>query len=208
MNPDNNLLEVFPTQSTRYRVIGIDQNGCSDTAFVQVDLFPSPTVFATVNSLPNLGDPVQLNANTNPSGGSVVWSPADFLSCTNCQTTFAQPDQNFTYFVEYTDLNGCKATDEVSIIYPPLIYVPNAFTPDGDENNNEFFALGSNINTFQLEIYNRWGELIYTGDALDKAWDGTYAGLKCPDGVYVWKILYSDFVGEQYQIVGHVTLLR
>jgi gliding motility-associated-like protein len=90
-----------------------------------------------------------------------------------------------------------------------LIYVPNAFTPDGNSINAEFFALGVNIDDFRMEVYNRWGELIYTGDAQSKSWDGTYKNLPCPDGVYVWKIYYSDlFTEDSYTIVGHVSLLR
>jgi gliding motility-associated-like protein len=112
------------------------------------------------------------------------------------------------YTVTYTDENGCSASDNVHLIYDPIIYVPNAFTPDGNSTNGEFFAIGGNIQSLQLQIFDRWGELIYTGDEMDRAWDGTYEGRPCQDGVYTWKIKYTDFMDKQYEIVGHVSLLR
>ena len=114
------------------------------------------------------------------------------------------PTKTLVYTVTYTDENGCSASDDVTIIYDPIIYVPNAFTPGDNGLNSEFFAVGGNIKAFTIDIFDRWGELIYTGDALDKAWDGTYKGRPCQDGVYTWKIKYYDFLDKEYQLVGHV----
>jgi len=121
----------------------------------------------------------------------------------------ANPDQDYVYTVSYTDANGCSASDAVHIHYDPIIYVPNAFTPDGNMANGEFFAVASNVRDFRMDIFDRWGELIYTGDAASKSWDGTYKDLPCPDGVYVWKIRYRSYTSMEFQeLVGHVTLLR
>lgn len=192
---------------TTYTVIGQDANGCYDSATVFIALYPQPFIQTVPDVYAFVGEPVQLSA-TSTTPGPFVWSPSEYLSCVNCVSPIAQPDHNFVYTVTYTDENGCSASDNVHLIYDPIIYVPNAFTPDGNSTNGEFFAVGGNIQTLQLQIFDRWGELIYTGDEMDRAWDGTYEGRPCQDGVYTWKIKYTDFMDKQYEIVGHVSLLR
>ena len=71
-----------------------------------------------------------------------------------------------------------------------------------------FLAEGGNIKIFEMTIYNRWGELIFTSNDLDFGWDGTYDGKECQDGTYVWKIKLTDFTNEEHDHVGHVNLLR
>jgi len=190
-----------------YTAFGTDLNGCIDSAKVFIDLFPTPFIQTVPDVYAFMGESIQLSA-TSTTPGPYVWSPSEYLSCVVCTAPIAQPDQNFVYTVTYTDENGCSASDDVKIIYDPIIYVPNAFTPGDNGLNSEFFAVGGNIKAFTIDIFDRWGELIYTGDALDKAWDGTYKGKPCQDGVYTWKIKYYDFLDKEYQLVGHVSLLR
>jgi gliding motility-associated-like protein len=198
---------IAPNAST-YKVIGSDQFGCIDSAYVVIDLFPKPFIQTNPDVYAIFGEPVPLSANSTTTG-SYVWSPAEYLSCVVCDNPIAQPDRNFVYTVSYTDENGCSASDQVHIYYEPLIYVPNTFTPNGDNINEDFFALGVNIDDFTIDIFNRWGELIYTGDKLSKFWDGTYKGQNCQDGVYTWKIRYTEFQTDiVYELVGHVSLLR
>ncbi len=206
---DYSLVEAHANDTTQFVVIGTDAFGCIASDTVMYYTY-EPAFIQTIGDVYALfGEPVQLSATATTSG-IFVWSPSEYLDCAVCPNPLATPNQNFTYTVSYTDENGCSASDEVHIHYDPIIYVPNAFTPnDGDQINSEFFAIGANISDFKLEIYNRWGELIYEGDELSKTWDGTYRGKKCPDGVYTWKIIYkSMFNDEKFLIVGHVTLLR
>lgn len=205
--PNGSQVSDIAPEPTNYMVVGTNPHGCVDSAFVMVDLYPQPFIQTNPDVYAMMGEPVQLSAISS-TPGPYVWSPAEYLSCVVCETPIAQPDQNFTYTVTYTDENGCSASDKVRIIYDAIIYVPNAFTPDGNSLNSEFFAVGGNIKSLTLEIWNRWGELIYTGGLNDKAWDGTYKSLPCPDGVYTWKIEYVDFMDNKRPLVGHVTLLR
>ncbi len=208
LQPNGSLVLVKPASSTTYVVVGVDQYGCSDTASVRVNLFSSPFVQTNPDVYAIMGEEVQLNAVSN-TAISYVWSPAEYLSCNVCQNPVTQPDRPMTYTVTIYDINGCSATDVVHIFYDAIIYVPNTFTPNHNGTNEMFFALGVNIRDFKLEIFNRWGELIYTGDALSQMWDGNYAGLPSPDGVYTWKIEYGElFTDKRNQIVGHVNLLR
>ena len=206
LNPNLQDVTVYPPALTKYIVTGMDQYGCTDTASVTVDLFPSPHVLTSPDVLAYLGDQVQLSASSTTSG-NYVWSPSDYLSCVTCINPVANPDKNFTYTVTFTDANGCKASDDVHITYNGIIYVPNTFTPGGDVNS-VFQAIGGNIDRFEMYIFDRWGELICTMKSLDEFWDGTYQGNKCQDGTYTWKIIYSDFNNNRGELVGHVNLLR
>lgn len=204
-----NTPEVIATPETsiEYRVIGTDESGCRDTAYVFVALFPSHPVNAGVNVTAQLGDMVQLHATAGVPG-DFLWAPASFLSCTTCSDPLAAPNYNFTYTVFFTDTNGCVTRDLIDINYKGVIYVPNTFTPDGSKFNEVFKAYGEGIDKFEMLIFNRWGEVIYTMDSLDDSWDGRYLGKICQDGTYTWKIAYTDITGEFKTIAGHVNLLK
>ncbi len=196
---------VHPKVASIYTVIGTDKNGCKDTASFNVNLFPKPTIDAGPDRFAIFGEQIQLNSISN-TAGNYVWSPSEYLTCTKCSDPIANPDKNFIYYLNFTDINGCKASDNVKIIFTGLLYLPNSFTPDGA--NKVFKAEGSNIKTFELSIYNRWGELVFISNSITEGWDGTYKGIKCQDGTYIWKIIYDDFYSPKKELIGHVNLLR
>ncbi len=198
---------VSPNVNTNYQVIGEDIYGCFDTAFVQVNLFPPAFIQTIADVYAIYGDVIQLGA-TSSTSGQYVWSPAEFLSCTVCSNPTTSPNQNVIFTVDYTDVNGCSASDNIAIYYDPIIYIPNTFTPDDDEFNQGFRVYGSNITEFTLEIYDRWGELIYILYDFNDYWDGSYKGFVCQDGTYVWKLTYTDFQNRKEIKTGHVNLLR
>jgi gliding motility-associated-like protein len=110
------------------------------------------------------------------------------------------------------DENGCSdtVTHLIEVIGSYTVFIPNAFTPDGNGVNNEFKPVVNNIDPdqYRFMIYNRWGELIYDTEIVDNSWDGTNFGENVSDGVYIWKVLVTDNVGIEHELVGHVTLLR
>ncbi|MCF8415721.1 MAG: gliding motility-associated C-terminal domain-containing protein [Crocinitomicaceae bacterium] len=93
-----------------------------------------------------------------------------------------------------------------------IIYVPNTFTPDGDEYNNEFFPVissGFSKDGYSLFIFNRWGQLIFESHDQAVGWDGTYNGERSQDGTYTWKIILKNIDNDsKEEYVGHVNLLR
>ena len=86
--------------------------------------------------------------------------------------------------------------------------MPNTFTPNGDLNNDEFEIIGENIKSFELWIYNRWGEEIYHTTEINNFWDGKYAGNKCKIDSYIWAIEYFDFDNTFNSVRGHINLLE
>jgi gliding motility-associated-like protein len=208
LQSNGSLVQATPFVPTNYQVIGIDQFGCVDSATVAVNTFPVPFVQTTPDVFAIYGEQVQLGAiASNP--GILVWTPPNYLSCDSCANPIASPYLQTTYTVTLVDQNGCSASDNVTIYFDPLIYVPNTFTPNDDPNNRFFLPIGTNIDDFRIDIYNRWGEIIFTAESLGIPWDGTYKGKVCQDGVYGWKIRYSPITtAEVFELLGHVTLLR
>ncbi|MFM7661521.1 MAG: T9SS type B sorting domain-containing protein, partial [Bacteroidota bacterium] len=202
-----NEVEVSPSQSTNYQVIGTDANGCKDTAFVLVQLFPYPSLIVTSDVFAFYGEEIQLSATSN-TPGNFTWYPPTALSCSDCSNPVASPNQDITYFVNFEDTNGCYTGAWVNIYYDALVYVPNTFIPDDDDKNDVFQIYGSNIYEMECLIFNRWGELICTLNSMTDSWDGTYQGKKCPDGTYTWKLTITDFQNRHKQIIGHINLLR
>ena len=93
-----------------------------------------------------------------------------------------------------------------------IYYIPNSFTPDGNEFNNTWqpvFTAGFDPSGFTCTIYNRWGETIWESRDAAESWDGTYQGLRCPQGLYVWEIQFKHInTADQTRIHGHINLIR
>ncbi len=111
-----------------------------------------------------------------------------------------------------SDVNNCSAsaTSIVTVAQQNTIVVPNAFSPNNDDVNDIFLLNGYNIARVELEVYNRWGNKVYSSDItnLSNGWDGTYKGIAQELGVYVYygTVTYTD--GKQESLKGNVTLLR
>jgi gliding motility-associated-like protein len=172
-----------------------------------ISVFPPPFINAGLDVYALVGETIQFNATTS-GPGNILWTPQDEFTCATCASTTVSPNQNAVYNVYFTDLNGCQAQSQVSVYFDPFIYIPNTFTPDGDEYNNEFRPILGNIREFEMLIFDRWGEIVYEMTSLDDYWDGTYNKLPCQDGTYVWKLKYTDFANNKKEITGHINLLR
>lgn len=207
-NSMDDTITVQPNVNTNYLLVGTDENGCRDSAYVSVIIFPIPFIQANPDVYAFYGEEIILTA-TSTTNGTYIWSPAELVGCVSCQTTTTSPDKNSIITVSYTDENGCSASDQVHIFYDPIIYVPNTFTPDGDEKNNGFYVYGSNVRNLEVFIFNRWGELIYTIKSFEDYWDGTYKGIMCQDGTYTWKLSYMGYESDEvFTKTGHINLIR
>ncbi|MBL0045745.1 MAG: choice-of-anchor L domain-containing protein [Flavobacteriales bacterium] len=103
---------------------------------------------------------------------------------------------------------GCSAVDSVLIRPPGQLWFPNAFTPDGDGINETFGPATRYVEKFEMSIFDRWGQPIYSTDAIDKPWDGTVNGGLATTGVYVYKYKAEGHLFPSIENYGHVTLLR
>lgn len=156
---------------------------------------------------------------TDTSTGAVSWS-WNFGDVLNSTSTMQNP--SFIYsdaichevMLAVTSANGCAdtATREICIDPDITLYVPNAFTPDGDGVNDFFFPKGEGIDwsTFHMLIFDRWGNRIYETRDIGKPWDGSANGGSelAQQDVYAWKISVKDFKGADHRASGHVSLLK
>jgi gliding motility-associated-like protein len=171
-------------------------NGCfSDSLTGDITIF-STNVFAGKDTIAAAGQPVQLNAT---GGLSYSWTPAMPLSDPNIGNPIAILNTTQTFTVKAFTPEGCESYDDVTVnIYKgPDIYLPNAFTPNGDAINDLFKGIPVGIKQFNyLKVFNRWGQLIFSSSDYNKAWDGTWHGQNQPSGVYVVLANGIDFKGN------------
>jgi len=113
--------------------------------------------------------------------------------------------------------NGCPSDPQSLTVYiteckTPLYWIPNAFTPDGDEHNQTFKPIitdGIDQFDYHLTIFNRWGEVLFESFDITKGWNGKYGEIKCQDGVYTWKIEFKTLKNDERVVkYGHVVLIK
>jgi gliding motility-associated-like protein len=145
-----------------------------------------------------LGDP------ENSQGAKWIWNTEEKTS------TIAVGFPGL-YYAKKT-ISGCTATDSILIEKDCYLNVPNAFTPNGDGVNDYFFPrnlLARGLKTFELNVYNRWGELVFTTNSLEGAgWDGKFNNVPQPQGVFVFVIDATFKDGQKEHHQGNVTLIR
>jgi gliding motility-associated-like protein len=202
---NDSITNARPNSDTQYFVVITDEFGCSDTLTTFVYLYDTPVITVSPAIYGVVGDTTQIWAQAN---GVITWSPPQFMSCAHCTEPYVWPITETIYTATVIDGNGCKNSGSVPIYFEPLIYVPNAFTPNGDSFNQYFKAQGLNITEFEMLIFNRWGQLIKTLNNLDESWDGTYQGSLVLDDVYVWQVRYLDLKNDPHTLRGHVTVLK
>jgi gliding motility-associated-like protein len=181
------------------------------------------TITITVNHLPvaNFTDicgniPATLT-NTTTGAVNYYWDMGDgspIITSTDISYIFSNLesiDYNITLIAESEF--GCRDTTSKRFITPLFFYVPNTFTPDGNEYNNTFSPVFSNkdkVENYNFLIYNRWGEIIFETKDIGFGWDGTLKNREAQDGTYLWELIYRDIsctVKREY-LHGHVNLIR
>lgn len=205
-NPTQSHTQAYPGSPTVFTVIVEDNIGCRDTAYTTISFFPKPSIDAGPDKIVTYGEGVDLTPIHTP--GTVYWDYHTTLNCVNCIDNYAQPETTTTYTVNILDEYGCVASDKVTVSVDGVLYVPNAFTPNGDGDNDVFYVKGADITEYQLFIFNRWGDLIFESTDMNQGWDGTYKGVRAKTDVYVYKVKYSDVDTPNQTRTGHINLLR
>ena len=195
-------------------------NGCvsSSTLFSAICVVPGPdaSFFATTDEIDFYSGLLQLVNTSQGVNNSYQWYFSDgYQSNIEHPTHYFPSQQNSTYDVMLIaiDSNGCIDTAIQNYIQQEVnvMNVPNSITANQDDLNDLFrpvFALPDIIKTYEMEIYNRWGQLIYSTNSQYDGWDGHFKGKECPIGVYSWKIKYTDIMGTAKNAHGHVSIIR
>ena len=189
-------------------------NNCvgESIANVNITVFPLPQASFTIapDQAPLFNSEVTFG---DVSANAVSWlwdfGDGDTSTLQNVSHFYADPGKyNAKLYV--TNVAGCIDSLAREIFITPF-YIPNAFTPNGDGRNETFFDPGyaTNVQSLTMNIYNRWGQLVYTTDNLSKTWDGVDSkGNLSPQGVYVYALKVTTYSGKHYDYTGSVSLIR
>lgn len=152
--------------------------------------------------------PYNLHPITPGDKISYRWYQGSELIATQ-QSLVVTPSETTTYVVYATLCDGEEFVDTVTVFVIP--YIPNAFSPNGDGLNDTFRVVGlppENITEFNFQVFNRWGEVIFTTNDIEIGWDGTLNDQECPVGVYIWAVYYKDNGKHQVTNKGTLMLVR
>lgn len=208
-------IEVEPAETTTYIVTVKNDFGCEATLTEEV-------------AVANLEDMVVIPErdtifkgeftpiNITPAGPyTIEWEANPSLSSMSGFEQIAMPEETTTYTVTITDdATDCSITREVTVFVRdvacdvPNIFFPNAFSPNGDGNNDILYVRGNAISEVYFAIYNRWGEKVFESNSKDVGWDGTFNGELVSSDVYGYYLKVTCFDGEMYETQGNVTVLN
>ncbi len=179
---------------------------------VPTGTIPSVEATAEPDTIFSSGE-VQLEA-TFEENYEYSWTPGSTLDDPNVWNPVASPTETTFYTVTAINEDGCPATAEVRIVVlqaickEPFVYLPNIFSPDGDGLNDILLVRGNIIDEVFLQVYNRWGELVFETDRQDSGWDGTFKGKALTSDVFGYYLRVRCINGEILQQKGNVTLIR
>ena len=203
----NNIRHQFSEKGNyQIRLTAVASNGCPSLPVVRSINIDGTKAFAGRDTVVAVNQPLQLQA---AGGETYRWSPSNNLSDAFSSAPVATLQQDAVYILTASAAGGCETTDSIRIkVYKgPDFYVPSAFVPDGTGRNNRFRAIAPGMRIDFFRVYNRYGQLIFSGKA-EEGWNGEWNGRKQPTGTYVWMIKGKDYLGKEHFKKGTVTLIR
>jgi gliding motility-associated-like protein len=175
-----------------------------------VDIVQSVTVDAGPTQVISSGGSATLQA-TATGASSYTWTPATALSSASVLTPSANPSATTVYTLSASNDQGCVASDTVSVIViPNCIEVRNAFSPNGDGNNDLWRVYDDYgcLKNVSLQIFNRYGNKVYESRDYRNTWDGKYNGKPVPDGTYYAVIHFTLITGRTFMQKTDLTVIR
>jgi gliding motility-associated-like protein len=217
-NPRSASTAASPNQTTNYQVVGYSRNTCAnDTGFVLITVADLPVVDLGPDRTIDAGQVVTLSPTVSADVVKYNWWPATGLSCTSCKTPQFVADNDIVYHLRVTTQYGCESDDEVRIVVPcgkGAVYMPNAFTPNGDGKNEVFTIKGYGIQRVKsFRIFNRWGQQVFGREHFlpnDRrfGWNGTFNGKPAEAGAYVYIAEVTCNENKPIVVKGTVMLIR
>jgi gliding motility-associated-like protein len=218
INGANNTSSVVvaPTSDVWFTVTAVDILGCiyEDSVFVTViDLSGISIAAIADDSIILAGEITTVYATPFNSSLSYSWDPTHGLNTPNSASSLAAPLETTTYTVTIS-AGSCSETRSVTIYViegvcdEPDIYVANAFTPNGDGNNDFIYVHGNAILEMYFTIYDRWGEMMFETTDQSVGWDGTFKGMDCDPAVFDYYLDVTCVGNTKFFKKGNITLIR
>lgn len=207
--------DFYGLVATKYTIQAISAKECttSISAVVEQPL----EMFADINPdtlVLALGESAEvLSSYQNGSNVMYSWNPEYGLSCGDCAnptvTAYNRTDYVLTISMQSGDaLCYAKAKLHVGVEDAEDMYIPNAFTPNGDGNNDLFLVYSQDLQNTTVKVFNRWGELVFVSNNQFEGWDGTYKGLLAPSGLYTYTIQATRLDNSTAEKNGSIMLIR
>ncbi|HWB28179.1 MAG TPA: gliding motility-associated C-terminal domain-containing protein [Chitinophagaceae bacterium] len=202
--PDQTYSAILDITTTR---------GCEAMDTQYINIRQSPLRLQTHDTVVTSGVPFRLFANSgyDTTGSTYIWSPSAGLDDPFSANPVATGTNDITYKVQESNMYGCSLTDTIHLTYykGPDIYVPLAFTPNGDGKNDIFRPFPVGIQRLEyFRVFDRWGNLVYQTQAYLAGWDGSINGRQAPAGTYIYEVRGKDYNGKVVFKKGPVLLIR
>ena len=213
-NPNSLDPVASPRGTTKYVLTVRDNIGCPKPSrdTVVVNVLPKINAFAGRDTAVVIGQRLQFNAS---GGVDYFWTPFIALSRNDIKNPFGIYDGSFDsirYKLIVANEMGCIDSAYVTVkVFKtmPRVFVPTAFTPNGDGKNDYLRPVAVGISKFDyFRIYNRWGQLVYSSTDTESGWDGRIGGKEQSTATFVWMVKATDFTGKVFVDKGTVTLIR
>jgi gliding motility-associated-like protein len=196
---------AIPVVTTTYTVT-ISNSNCSVTDSTIVFVNPLPIVSACCDTTISPGQHVQL---TSSGGGNYAWIPSYGINCTTCNNPNASPLVTTTYTLTVTSDSGCSVSQTITIVVScGTIFIPDAFSPNNDGQNDYLYVRGDCIKTMQFEIFDRWGNKVFETTDQNIPWNGLFNGKAANTGSYVYYLSATLYDGTTQTKKGSVALVR
>jgi gliding motility-associated-like protein len=195
-------------------------DGCTAVAArdtLSITAIPLPVV----NAGPDTSVRASVGFTLRPRYGdgvvSYLWSPATYLSCTNCPNPTATLEEEMVYTIRVKNAAGCEATDTRTfrlLCNTSSVFLPNTFTPNKDGVNDVWYPRGnSSIKVRYLKVFNRWGQIVFersnfSADDRSAGWDGSFKGSPVAPDVFVYSMGLECLDGKSFETKGNVMVVR
>lgn len=212
-------LIIDSAQTFYLRAVGIAADGCTaeDTVRVTVSDLDASKVEATAEvDTFYRGQEIQLTGTPSGPGLIYYWTPNEYISDNLSPTPVVQPKEAMQYIWVVSDsaAKGCTFRDTV-ILTPydilcdtPEVYVPSAFSPNGDNINDVLYVRGKNVIEVEFGVYDRWGQEVFFTTDPKEGWDGMIGGAKADPTVYVYQLTATCIDRTEFYSKGNVTLIN
>jgi gliding motility-associated-like protein len=217
----------FNNQSTQNYTFTPDLSGivftnigqrCPQVVSQTMTIIPNPVAdFTPQSTVLSLFAPTTLLDNNSSNAYTYFWNFGDGTSNDSIfspEHTFPEEAGSYLVSLQVSNELGCMdSTSQIIVIeHDPVVFIPNAFTPDGDGLNNEFTAVfpeNMKLASYEMYIYDRWGELVFYSQDPKQVWDASLAGFDAPDGVYSYLVKYKELgYVNKFQVTGSVVVIR
>lgn len=203
-------IKVSPPATTLYTAVAMNNAGCTDTARLTIEVKDFSVQLAASANPVFSGNSVELQASGSTTFTVTSWEPASLFNGSRSTRPIIVVDSTVWISLSAKGANGCSDSVGLLLVTDPMtdVYVPNAFTPNGDGRNDLFKVLGGQFLSFDLRVFNRWSELVFATTDRTRGWDGRVKGKDQTAQVYVWILTGRLKNGTAVTRKGTVALIR